>query len=108
MPIEASYTGPDAVLLGDVDRPDEIGVQLVTARPANEARLAAPVVPRRVAAAGAPLARVPRIDPDDETAGRLGLVDQEGAQLGERPGVQTPPRRPPALLGARADVGQVL
>jgi hypothetical protein len=96
------------VFPGDIPGTVKVGVDLVSARLATKEGLRRAVAPMHMSTLAATLAGVPGVDGLHDRADILSFVGGEASKLGIAPTVMPTPLAPPSLLGACADLGQVL
>jgi hypothetical protein len=96
------------VFPGDLPGTVKVGVDLVSARLAPKEGLRRAVAPMHMSTLAATLAGVPGVDGLHDRADILSFVGGEASKLGIAPTVMPTPLAPPSLLGACADLGQVL
>ena len=107
-PAGIRYTNSGKVFSGDVPGGVKVGVKLKPALLAPEHRLRAAVGAVNMPTAGAGLGCVAGVHPSHGVPLRFCLILQEGAELGEAPGVQAAVGLPAPLFSPAPDVHQVL
>jgi hypothetical protein len=108
LPANFGHADAGAVLPGYVPGTVQVSVNLVSALSAPKEGLRRAVAPMHMSTLVATLARVPGIDSLHDGANCFSLVGDETSKLGVAPTREAPTLATAALLGASADLGQVL
>jgi hypothetical protein len=108
LPANIGLADAGKVFPDDIPGAVQVGIDLVSALSAPKDGLRRPIAAMHMPTLAATLAGVSGTDGLHDRADGLGFVGDKASKLGIAPPVMATPLAPTSLLGARADLGQVL